>query len=1211
MSSVLATVTAGNSYIRRTTNVPGAGGAAFTAIVFVKVDTYADFREFFALEGAANTYCLVESTSAGDVYLITRNGPGNVPQFSFLWSDGRTGWRVIAVRNDGTNAKAAHMAPGDAAYTEVSHAYNNGAVVATSVAFAGTPQLYPSDTSGLHDFGGIKIFNRLLSDAELLAEMRQRRPKSWNGLTFFNECLDSTLFAKDQSGTGGDFTATGGGNITTTAGDSGVAIHFARPLYDQAPGAAPAGGIAASLTAGASCSGTLGGNGSLASATSQGATMSAPLSGRGLVASGLSGGASLSAVFTGPNLAALLTASGVLAGTLRGIAPIAANCTAGAALSGSVSGRGTVAAALTASAVMAAPLSGRGSVAAGLFAGASAALNLRYATDPALRLSVPSSQHYVKDGNNNPFLINGHTAWGMAVQLSPSDVITYLDDIQSRGFNAIIVEAINVADGYVAGTAPANYNGDLPFVGGDFKVRVEAYWKHVDYIVAQASLRGIVVMLVAVYAGYGTSDGGAHPEGWYAQMIAAGATDMQNYGDFLGARYAHANNIVYVLGGDYRPTSLTLYNAVATGILGKDTGHLITTHWGRGSSGTDGSPTWLTLNTSYTDQGDVQSLIDTHYAISPTIPTFLIEARYKGTLSGQPTLNARDIRQQAWHAVLSGATGQFFGHHGIWYFPSGWQSDLSDDCRLPRMHQLLTSKKWYDLIPSTGATLITSGRGASGTANYVVGGITVDDKLAIIYMPHGSGNTINVDTNQLISPVKARWYDPTNGTFTTATGSPFNSAGTVAFTRPTTNGDGDADSVLILETDTGSIGANVAGGAALGGVLSGVGSLAASLTEGAAFTGNLAGAGALNASCSAGASVTAALGKLVTSSLTAGASVTAALGKLVASSLTAGAVCSGSLAGIGATAAALSGGAALAATAAGIGLVNSPLTGSASLVGSVAGTASLASALSGSANVSSSVAGQGAVSSAQTGSATLAGTLADGTGLSAALNGAATCTGSVTGRGTVAAGLSGGATCAATLGGATTMAAAASGGATLAATSSGVGSLAAAHAGSATLAASLGTTNSMAGPLVGGASCVGTLGANGSLSATLPASANVGTAFTGIGSCAAALSSGASALANLTAAASTISAALGGGASMAPSLLAQAALAAALNGHAACSGAFAQIANIVAGIGGSATCSGSLVSPRYYPATGIVARTNVASGAITRTNVASAIISKA
>jgi hypothetical protein len=60
--------------------------------------------------------------------------------------------------------------------------------------------------------------------------------------------------------------------------------------------------------------------------------------------------------------------------------------------------------------------------------------------------------------------------------------------------------------------------------------------------------------------------------------------------------------------------------------------------------------------------------------------------------------------------------------------------------------------------------------------------------------------TITVDMTQMKGPTKARWFDPSKNTFSTIKGSPFGNSGTHDFTTPGTDGDGNLDWVLVLES---------------------------------------------------------------------------------------------------------------------------------------------------------------------------------------------------------------------------------------------------------------------------------------------------------------------------------------------------------------------------------------------------------------------------
>ena len=74
-----------------------------------------------------------------------------------------------------------------------------------------------------------------------------------------------------------------------------------------------------------------------------------------------------------------------------------------------------------------------------------------------------------------------------------------------------------------------------------------------------------------------------------------------------------------------------------------------------------------------------------------------------------------------------------------------------------------------------GPRVVTSGYGSFGQDDYVTAARTPDGKLAIAYMP--SGGTVTVDLGTLSGPVTARWYDPTDGTFTTIGDGPLANTG--------------------------------------------------------------------------------------------------------------------------------------------------------------------------------------------------------------------------------------------------------------------------------------------------------------------------------------------------------------------------------------------------------------------------------------------------
>ena len=75
-----------------------------------------------------------------------------------------------------------------------------------------------------------------------------------------------------------------------------------------------------------------------------------------------------------------------------------------------------------------------------------------------------------------------------------------------------------------------------------------------------------------------------------------------------------------------------------------------------------------------------------------------------------------------------------------------------------------------------------------------------DGSFVLSYLP--SARDVTVNLARLSGPnVVARWYDPTNGTYTPIAGSPFTASGTHVFLSAGANSHGDDyDWVLVLES---------------------------------------------------------------------------------------------------------------------------------------------------------------------------------------------------------------------------------------------------------------------------------------------------------------------------------------------------------------------------------------------------------------------------
>ena len=422
-------------------------------------------------------------------------------------------------------------------------------------------------------------------------------------------------------------------------------------------------------------------------------------------------------------------------------------------------------------------------------------------TEPAVfPLSIKPGERYLVDAVGRPFLIQGDTAWSLIADLTREDADLYLEDRRARGFNTILVSLIEAK---FATNAPANAYGQPPFLKPwAYDAPNEAYFRHADWVLRRAAEKGFLVLLTPSYLGF---DGG--PEGWYQAMVANGPERLRQYGEYLGRRYRDFSNILWVHAGDYDPPREDLVRAIAQGIRKYDARALHTAHGSPETSAIDywrGEP-WLQVNNVYT-YGPVYHPALRQYRRPERMPFFLIESAYEN----EHEATEQRLRTQAYQAVLSGAAGQIFGNNPIWHFdgpglypaPVTWQQALGSRGAQSMTHlrALLTSLPWWQLEPDSSAMLLAAGLEAG--SERAVAARSADRSFALIYLP--SSRVITVDLRQLAGPcVAARWYDPANGQFSTAAGSPFRASGPRRFGGDLgRNSSGFEDWVLLLRAQS-------------------------------------------------------------------------------------------------------------------------------------------------------------------------------------------------------------------------------------------------------------------------------------------------------------------------------------------------------------------------------------------------------------------------
>ena len=424
-------------------------------------------------------------------------------------------------------------------------------------------------------------------------------------------------------------------------------------------------------------------------------------------------------------------------------------------------------------------------------------------------LQVTPNRRFLQYADGTPFFYLGDTAWELFHRLTLAEAERYLSNRAAKGFT--VIQAVALAE--LGGLDTPNANGDLPLHDADPSRPNEAYFRHVDAIVALANALGLVMGMLPTWGAYWRGSG------WNANPIFT-PESAHSYGRFLGERYRDSS-LIWILGGDRNVSNddeLAIISNMAAGLAAGDGGnHLKTYHpLGPGrSSEFFPDAAWLDFHMCQSSHAahdhDNGLFIDADYALTPTKPTLDGEPRYETIPVGfyfqnqnrYDRFDAYDVRQAAYWALLAGACGHTYGNNNIWQmWDVGRQPVLFADIpwheamdhagafQMGLLRRVFSSRAFQRLRPAP--QLILDGPRHGGAK--VRAACAEDGSFAFIYSPRGEAFT--VDRQQLSAPsLKQIWFDPRygneyhihttdNGAFQTYT--------------PPTNGRGN-DWLLILE----------------------------------------------------------------------------------------------------------------------------------------------------------------------------------------------------------------------------------------------------------------------------------------------------------------------------------------------------------------------------------------------------------------------------
>ncbi len=418
---------------------------------------------------------------------------------------------------------------------------------------------------------------------------------------------------------------------------------------------------------------------------------------------------------------------------------------------------------------------------------------------PLPQLRISENKRFLVTADGQPFFWLGDTAWELFHRLNREEAERYLTNRAERGFN--VIQAVALAE--LEGLADPNPYGHTPLANNDPTQPNEAYFAHVDWIVARANALGMYVGFLPTWGDKWNRKWGTGPEIFTAANAEA-------YGAWLGRRYKDAS-IIWILGGD-RPVESAAHTditrAMARGLRAGDGGaHLMTFHptGGNGSSTWFHDDGWLDFNmrqnghvTEFTGRYD-QTRAD--YDRTPVKPVLDGEPIYE---DHPISFNAKqfghsiasDVRRPLYWNLFTGAFGHTYGHHSVWQMWTAerkpinaplmpWHEAIEQPGAAQMRHgrALMESRPFLTRVPDPDIVMASSiPTNVPGTGRYhFTATRDADGTYAMIYAP--VGRPFSVRMSKLTGgTVKAWWFDPRSGAATAA--GTFPNTGEREFTPP-------------------------------------------------------------------------------------------------------------------------------------------------------------------------------------------------------------------------------------------------------------------------------------------------------------------------------------------------------------------------------------------------------------------------------------------
>jgi hypothetical protein len=397
------------------------------------------------------------------------------------------------------------------------------------------------------------------------------------------------------------------------------------------------------------------------------------------------------------------------------------------------------------------------------------------------RITVSENRRFLVTETGEPFFWLADTDWEIFHRLTIEEVEFFLKNRQSKGFN--VIQAVALAE--FDGLHTPNAYGEYALIEDDPTRPNEAYFRHVDAVIRMAAEHGIYVALLPTWGDKVNYGSGAGP-------VIFNEENACIYGRWLGERYRHDSNVIWVLGGDrpaytdthdYRP----IWRAMAAGIDEGVGRRVIKTYHPSGNHSSSEwlhEEEWLDFNMMQSGHGSGRStptweMIAHDYALTPTKPVLDAEPNYEDhPVDPWPEWNpasgyfrADDVRRQCYRSLFAGGCGVTYGHHTMWQFSGEryephnhadrpWKDaiDRPGAGQMIHLRRLIESRPFLTRIPDQGMLLFDG----SERGEYRAATRDSEGCYAMVYLPtpHPVGVRLNWAAGSI---ARAAWYNPRNG----------------------------------------------------------------------------------------------------------------------------------------------------------------------------------------------------------------------------------------------------------------------------------------------------------------------------------------------------------------------------------------------------------------------------------------------------------------